>query len=124
MPIASKFKLEQLLDSIKYYMNAKKRNWITFEYVLLHGINDSPDQMQQLIGLLSPLRCKLNVIPCNQNHLGYSSPDKNQLEILESILMKARFPVTIRKNRGEDISAACGQLAVNVKENVIFMKIM
>lgn len=122
MPIAHKFPLDQLFGSITNYMRAKKRNRVTFEYVLLHGINDSLSQMKQLIGLLSPIRCKLNIIPCNQNYLGYSPPAESHLKDIESVLMKATFPVTIRKNRGEDITAACGQLAVNVAEKVIFMK--
>ncbi len=111
MPIARKYRLEQLMESIYYYMKAKKRNRVTFEYVLLHGINDSPADARQLVRLLSPIRCKLNVIPCNQNHLGFNPPPQEVTDEFVSILMDAPFTVTVRKNRGEDITAACGQLA-------------
>ncbi len=122
MPIAQKFSLDELMDSIKYFMRARKRNRVTFEYVLLHGINDSAVEARQLISLLSPIRCKLNVIPCNQNHLGYFPPPPEHIETFKNILMSAPFTVTVRKNRGEDITAACGQLAVDVEERPIFMK--
>lgn len=122
MPIARKFPLDQLMESVRYYMRAKKQNRVTFEYILLHGINDSVADMKQLISLLSPIRCKLNLIPCNRNNLGFSAPPLEHLEKIGKVIMKADFPVTIRRNRGEDITAACGQLAVEVSEKVIFMK--
>ena len=122
MPIARKFPLNQLMESVRYYMRAKRQNRVTFEYILLHGINDSLADMKQLISLLSPIRCKLNLIPCNQNNLGFSAPPPEHLDKIREVIMKADFPVTIRKNRGEDITAACGQLAVEVSEKVIFMK--
>jgi 23S rRNA (adenine2503-C2)-methyltransferase len=122
MPIAQKFPLDDLMDSIRYYMRAKKRNRVTFEYVLLHGINDTPAEARKLISLLSPIRCKLNLIPCNQNFLGYHPPPEKTVQTFLDIMMNAPFTVTLRKNRGEDITAACGQLAVEVKEKTIFMK--
>jgi len=122
MPIARKFPLDLLLESLRYYMRAKKRNRVTFEYVLLHGINDTPAEARKLISLLSPIRCKLNLIPCNQNHLGYNTPPEDALQKFLDVMMNAPFAVTLRKNRGEDITAACGQLAVEVEEKAIFMK--
>ncbi|MFZ0390923.1 MAG: 23S rRNA (adenine(2503)-C(2))-methyltransferase RlmN [Calditrichia bacterium] len=122
MPIADKFPLPELMESVYYYMRAGKRNRVTFEYVLLEGVNDSPAEARQLISLLSPVRCKLNIIPCNQNDLGYRAPSPERMEQFTSAIMKAPFAVTIRKNRGEDILGACGQLAVNVQEKTIFMK--
>jgi len=122
MPIAQKFPLEQLMESVRYYMRAKKRNRVTFEYVLLSGINDSPAEARQLISLLSPFRCKLNLIPCNQNNLGFHPPSVENLERFIKTLMNAPFAITVRKNRGEDITAACGQLAVEVQEKAIFMR--
>jgi 23S rRNA (adenine2503-C2)-methyltransferase len=122
MPIAKKFPLDELLESAKYYTSAKKRNRITFEYVLLHGINDSVQQAKELIKLLSPLRCKLNLIPCNQNDLGYVPPSDEEVNRFAQNLMQAPFAITVRKNRGEDITAACGQLAVKTVEKVIYMK--
>lgn len=122
MPIAKKFPLDQLMDSVRYYMQAKKRNRVTFEYVLLAGINDSTDEAKQLIRLLSPLRCKLNIIPCNQNNLGFSPPSEENVQKFITLLLTAPFAITVRKNRGEDITAACGQLAVQLQEKSIFMK--
>ena len=122
MPVARKFPLNDLMDSIRHFMMVKKRNRVTFEYVLLHGVNDTPAEARQLISLLSPIRCKLNLIPCNQNYLGFNAPPQEAMEMFETLLKKAPFTVTLRKNRGEDITAACGQLAVKVQEKVIFMK--
>ncbi|MBN2366521.1 MAG: 23S rRNA (adenine(2503)-C(2))-methyltransferase RlmN [Calditrichaeota bacterium] len=122
MPIAGKFPLDELMASITHYMRAKKRNRVTFEYVLLHGVNDTASEARQLISLLSPIRCKLNVIPCNQNYLGFSPPPPEHLEKFVSILMNAPFTVTVRKNRGEDITAACGQLAVEHQEKSIYIR--
>ena len=122
MPIAMKFPLDELMESVRYYMRAKKRNRVTFEYVLLSGINDSPAEARQLISLLSPFRCKLNLIPCNQNNLGFHPPAAEHLDKFIKTLLNAPFAITVRKNRGEDITAACGQLAVEVQEKAIFMK--
>ncbi|GAB4371911.1 MAG: 23S rRNA (adenine(2503)-C(2))-methyltransferase RlmN [Calditrichia bacterium] len=122
MPIAKKFPLDELIAGVKYYLDAKKQNRVTFEYVLLHGVNDSPREARQLISLLSPLRCKLNLIPCNQNFLGFQPPSPQQLEEFYTLMLKAPFAVTVRKNRGEDITGACGQLAVEVQAKTIFMK--
>lgn len=121
MPIAKKFPLEDLIKSTRYYMHANKRNRVTFEYVLLHSVNDSPQQAKELISLLAPIRCKLNIIPCNRNNLGYLPPTQDQIDRFAKILMDAPFAVTVRKNRGEDITAACGQLAVETSEKAIFM---
>jgi len=121
MPIAHKFVLAELLESIKYYMKARKRNRVTFEYVLLHGINDSIKEAKQLVTLLSPLRCKLNIIACNQNNLGFTPPPSQQLKKFIAVMLDAPFTVTLRKNRGEDIAAACGQLVVKLKEKSIFI---
>ncbi len=122
MPIAKKFPLDELMGSARYYTSVKKRNRITFEYVLLHGINDSQKQAKELIKLLAPLRCKLNIIPCNQNDLGYVPPSDEEVNKFTQSLMQAPFAITVRKNRGEDITAACGQLVVKTSEKVIYMK--
>lgn len=122
MPLAHKFPLDDLMKSVYYYMKAKKRHRVTFEYVLLNGVNDSEEHARELISLLSPIRCKLNVIPCNQNYLGFNPPPPERLEKFVAVLMKAPFTVTVRRNRGEEITAACGQLAVEVSEKVIFMR--
>ena len=121
MPLAKKFPLDELMKSLYYYMKAHKQNRVTFEYVLLKDVNDSMSHMKELISLLSPIRCKLNMIPCNQNDLGFSPPTPERVDELRIFMEQASFPVTVRKNRGEDITAACGQLAVNTPERTIYM---
>lgn len=110
MPVAKRFPLEELIESAQYYTKAYKRKRISFEYILLDGINDSPQHAKQLIKLLSPIRCKLNVIPCNENDLGYSAPSQAKIDAFMHILAQAPFTLTLRQNRGQDITAACGQL--------------
>ncbi len=109
MPIADKFSLDQLMDSARYYtFNSKKR--ITFEYVLLEDINHSAKDAKGLISILSPLKCKLNLIPFNDTGLGFRTPSAEKIKPFYDILEGAPFTITLRKNRGNDISAACGQL--------------
>ena len=110
MPIAEKFDLQTLMASARYYPSQQKSRRITFEYVLLKGINDSPETARELISLLGSLRCKLNMIPYNDTGLGYQEPQALHLSELARTLEKAPFAITIRKNRGTDIAAACGQL--------------
>lgn len=110
MPIARRFQLDDLIESARYYTSAHKRKRISFEYVLLDSINDSPQHARQLIKLLSPIRCKLNVIPCNENDLGYQAPSAEKIEEFMRILARGSFTLTLRQNRGQDITAACGQL--------------
>ncbi len=116
MPIAQKFALRELLDSAREYTQQWRHKRITFEYVLLKGVNDRPEDARELIRLLSPLRAKLNLIPYNDCDLGFEAPDESRLNRFLEPLMRAPFTVTVRKNRGNDISAACGQLYVKVSQ--------
>ena len=117
MPIAETFDLRDLLDSAREYVSQWRHKRITFEYVLLKGVNDRPEDARELIRLLSPLRAKLNLIPYNDCDLGFEAPDDARLNRFLEPLMRAPFTVTVRKNRGSDISAACGQLYVKVMKN-------
>lgn len=110
MPVAECFPLDELIESAKYYTSIYKRQRISFEYVLLNGINDSPIHAKQLLQLLSPIRCKLNIIPCNENDLGYSAPSQDKIDEFMNILSHGPFTLTMRQNRGQDVTAACGQL--------------
>ncbi|NIV71912.1 MAG: hypothetical protein GWN16_05400 [Calditrichae bacterium] len=123
MPIAKRFPLEDLIESAKYHTKAHQRKRISFEYILLDGINDSPQHAKQLIKLLSPIRCKLNVIPCNENDLGYRAPSQEKVEEFMRILARGSFTLTLRQNRGQDINAACGQLyaKTNAEEHPRFI---
>ncbi len=116
MPIAEKFHLRELLDSAREYVQQWRHKRITFEYVLLNGVNDRPEDARELIRLLSPLRAKLNLIPYNDCDLGFEAPGEERIQRFLEPLMRAPFTVTVRKNRGNDISAACGQLYVKTAQ--------
>jgi len=117
MPIARKFPLDELISSAAFYLNLQKRRRITFEYILLDGINDSPAEAKALLRLLSPLRCKLNLIPCNETDLNFRAPSGEKMQRFLSILKTGPFAAMLRKNRGQDIAAACGQLFVKTNSN-------
>jgi 23S rRNA (adenine2503-C2)-methyltransferase len=117
MPIADKFPLDQLMESARFFTRQYVRKRITFEYVLLENVNDSAKEAKELLKLLSPLRCKLNLIPYNDTGLGFHRPSPERIEQFKRELLVAPFTVTLRKNRGNDISAACGQLFFKNKES-------
>jgi len=117
MPVARKFPLNELMSSAALYLNLQKRRRITFEYILLDGVNDSPAEAKALLRLLSPLRCKLNLIPCNKTYLDFRAPAEERVRRFVSILRTGPFAVMLRKNRGQDIAAACGQLFVKTNSN-------
>jgi 23S rRNA (adenine2503-C2)-methyltransferase len=116
MPIAKRFPLDELMDSAKYYTNTNKRKRISFEYILLDRVNDTEAHAKQLLRLLSPIRCKLNVIPCNENDLGYQAPSLEKTDNFMRILSQGPFTLTLRQSRGQDITAACGQLYAKTSE--------
>lgn len=115
MPVAEPFPLDELMKSARYYTH-KSRKRITFEYVLLEGVNDSPAEARALKKLLSPLRCKLNLIPYNDAGVGFRAPSEERILKFAAEVESASFAVMLRKNRGNDIAAACGQLYVKAKE--------
>ncbi len=110
MPINRKYPLEQLLEACRRYPPAPGRR-ITFEYILIKGINDSEDDAGRLAQILRPIRCKINLIPFNQ-HGGcdYERPDEAATKRFQDILIAKNYTVMIRMSKGRDISAACGQL--------------
>lgn len=110
MPIAEKFPLDALIAAARKYTNSRSRQRVTYEYVLLAGVNDSPAEARELIRLLSTHRCKLNLIPYNDTGLGFRTPSPEWAERFLALLQAAPFTVTLRRNRGNDIAAACGQL--------------
>lgn len=119
VPINRKYPLEQLLDAINHYMNSltDSKRVVTIEYTLLAGVNDQPEQAQQLIALLQDVPCKINLIPFNPfPHSGYERPSNNAVRRFQESLQLAGFNATVRKTRGDDIDAACGQLVGNVMD--------
>ena len=110
MPLTNTHPLSDLIDSARYYYQKTKR-LITFEFVLLKGINDSPTEGKRLIEFLEGLPCKVNVIPYNEIGGEFSRPDENTIQTFLQILYDAPFTVTVRWSKGTDINAGCGQLA-------------
>ena len=112
MPITLKNSLDDLLDASKKYTESSNR-WLTFEYVLLKERNDTVEDANRLITLLTEVqRCKLNVIPYNEIDGEFQRPNQNQIQAFMNKLRSAQFPVTIRWSKGTDIDAGCGQLAI------------
>ncbi len=110
MPINRKYPIEQLVDAVRRFP-VKHRQRVTFEYVLMKGITDSPQDAHSLARLLRGLPAKVNLIPLNEaEELGYARPSDESVDRFRQILLDHRIDTFVRKNRGNDISAACGQL--------------
>jgi 23S rRNA (adenine2503-C2)-methyltransferase len=112
MPVDRKWNIAALLEACrKFPMKYGRR--ITFEYVLLRGVNDTDEDAHRLAGLLAGLPAKVNLIPYNENPgLGFGDPGAERVAAFRRALEQRGFAAMVRKNRGRDISAACGQLAV------------
>ena len=115
MPITLKFSFKEIIDSAKYYYSKTKR-LITFEYVLLNGINDSTNDAKELVKLLKGFPCKLNIIPYNEIGGDYIRPEIKDINQFLFHLKPAKFIVTVRWSNGTDIDAGCGQLAIREKQ--------
>ncbi|MEG1286540.1 MAG: 23S rRNA (adenine(2503)-C(2))-methyltransferase RlmN [Clostridium sp.] len=110
MPIANKYTIKELLDACKYYVDKTGRR-ITYEYALVSGVNDSIEDAKSLSKLLKGLLCHVNLIPVNEiKENTLKRPSKKVIEEFETILKNAGIEVTVRREMGSDISAACGQL--------------
>jgi 23S rRNA (adenine2503-C2)-methyltransferase len=110
MPINRKWNLESLLDAAKRFP-LRNREKITFEYVLLNGVNDHPENAREVGQLLHGLRCKVNLIALNPGPgIGFETPAESRVMTFQQILKTAGVPAFIRRPRGRDIYAACGQL--------------
>jgi 23S rRNA (adenine2503-C2)-methyltransferase len=111
MPINRRFPLAELLAACRAFPVRNGRR-ITFEYVLLGGVNDSLEDARRLADLVRGVPTKLNLIPYNENPgLGFVAPSPARVEAFQAALVARNLTVVVRKNRGRDISAACGQLA-------------
>jgi len=111
MPINRKYPLEKLLAACRKY---PLRPWekLTFEYVLLGGFNDAPEDARRVARLVNGLRAKVNLIPWNPGDLPYEKPDPARIEEFRRILTYKGVPAFVRYSRGQDVMAACGQLAL------------
>ena len=110
MPINRRYPIEQLLEAVRRFP-LKHRQRVTFEYVLLRGLTDSPEDALHLVQLLKGIRAKVNLIPFNEaEEVPYKRPSDIAIERFQQVLIDHNISAFVRKNRGNDISAACGQL--------------
>ncbi|MBW2491342.1 MAG: 23S rRNA (adenine(2503)-C(2))-methyltransferase RlmN [Deltaproteobacteria bacterium] len=119
MPINRKYPMESLLKACAKYPLMPRRR-ITFEYILIKGINDSEEDAKRLVKLLRPIRAKINLIPFNTYQGSqFERPDESVVLKFKEILSKNNYTTIVRHSKGQDISAACGQLS----ENLILPKV-
>jgi 23S rRNA (adenine2503-C2)-methyltransferase len=115
VPINQKYPLAELLASIRDYLQAAPRDFVTFEYVMLDGVNDTAQHAHELVKLVEGIECKFNLIPWNPfPDAPYARSSNNAIHRFRDVLQQAGLIVTVRKTRGDDIDAACGQLAGQV----------
>lgn len=111
MPINRKYPLAVLLAACRSYP-LRPREYFTFEYVLLGGVNDTPEDARRVVRLLANIRAKVNLIPWNPGNLPYRAPTAVGIEEFQRILVDKDVPTFVRYSRGQDVFAACGQLAL------------
>lgn len=117
VPINKKYPLEQLMALCKTYFKDEPRRKVTFEYVMLQGVNDQPEHANQLIQLLQDVPAKVNLIPFNPFPLThYKRSSQQAIDAFRDRLMRSGINTITRKTRGDDIDAACGQLAGDVQD--------
>jgi 23S rRNA (adenine2503-C2)-methyltransferase len=116
MPVNKKWTLEMLMAAAREFP-LRTREWITFEYVLLGGVNDDPENAREVAELLRGLRCKVNLIALNPGPgIDFVTPDAERVAAFQEILRGAGIPAFVRRPRGRDIYAACGQLKRTVED--------
>lgn len=116
MPINKKYPVDELLAACKTYRLAPRRR-ITFEYILISGVNDSLQQAKELVRKLHGIKAKVNLIPFNEGpELAFKCPDWQHILAFQKVLLDAGYTTIIRKSKGRDIMAACGQLAAKARQ--------
>ena len=117
VPINRKYPLRELMAACQRYLEKAPRDFITFEYVMLEGVNDREQDARELIALVRDVPCKFNLIPFNPfPQAPYRRSSGDRVRRFRDILMQADIVTTTRKVRGDDIAAACGQLAGKVQD--------
>ncbi|MFI4957240.1 MAG: 23S rRNA (adenine(2503)-C(2))-methyltransferase RlmN [Gammaproteobacteria bacterium] len=117
VPLNKKYPLEDLMAMCREYFKDDHRRSITMEYVMLAGVNDKPEHARQLIKILQGVPAKMNLIPFNPfPHTTYQRSDDETINRFQHILMQAGLNTTVRRTRGDDIDAACGQLVGQVQD--------
>ena len=117
VPLNKKYPLKELMAACQRYLLKAPRDFVTFEYVMLEGVNDQAVHARELIELVRDVPCKFNLIPFNPfPNSGYERSSADNIRVFREILQQAGLVVTVRKTRGDDIDAACGQLAGQVQD--------
>jgi 23S rRNA (adenine2503-C2)-methyltransferase len=117
VPINKKYPLKELMAACRRYVKVAPRDFVTFEYVMLSGVNDSIEQARQLVALVKGVSCKFNLIPFNPfPDSGFECSSRERIGAFRDVLMQAGLVATTRKTRGDDIDGACGQLAGQVQD--------
>jgi 23S rRNA (adenine2503-C2)-methyltransferase len=117
VPLNRRYPLASLVAACNRYLEKAPRDFITFEYVMLEGVNDTEAHAREAAALASAVRCKYNLIPFNPfNGVDYKRSSPERIGRFAEILQRAGITVTTRKTRGDDIAAACGQLAGDVAD--------
>jgi 23S rRNA (adenine2503-C2)-methyltransferase len=117
VPLNRKYPIAELLAACRRYLQTAPRDFITFEYCMLDGVNDSPEQALQLARLVQDVPCKLNLIPFNPFPAsGLHRSPRERVMAFARVLQDAGIVTTVRRTRGDDIDAACGQLAGEVQD--------
>jgi len=126
LPLNKKYPINELIEACQYYFSGDtKKKQFTIEYVMLAGVNDSEANARELAALLKKLPCKINLIPFNPfPNSEFGCSNMQTINRFKDILYKAGYVAVIRKTRGEDIDAACGQLAGKVKDKSRRLKII
>jgi len=117
VPLNRKYPIAQLLAACNRYLEKAPRDFITFEYVMLDGVNDSDSHAREAAALAARVRCKYNLIPFNPfPRSEFTRSGEERIRRFAAVLQRAGVTVTTRKTRGDDIAAACGQLAGDVAD--------
>ena len=125
VPINRKYPIRKLIAACNRYLERAPRDFITFEYVMLEGVNDSDAQARSLLGVAARVRCKFNLIPFNPFPAsGFKRSLPQRIRRFAQVLQRAGLTVTTRKTRGEAIDAACGQLAGEVVDRTRRRKVV
>lgn len=115
VPINQKYPIKELMAACNRYLEKAPRDFVTFEYVMLDGVNDTEAHAHQLLDIVRDVPCKFNLIPFNPfPNSGYDTSKPSQIKVFRDTLMREGYVVTVRRTRGDDIDAACGQLAGKV----------
>jgi 23S rRNA (adenine2503-C2)-methyltransferase len=119
VPINKVHPIADLMAACNRYLERAPRDFVTFEYVMLDGVNDTVEHAHELLKVIKNVPCKLNLIPFNPfPNSGYATSKPSHIRVFRDILMQAGYIVTVRKTRGDDIDAACGQLAGKVQDKI------